>query len=351
LRNSIEYSFCKITQNKETIPSLSAIINSDIFMKNPYQAQIDELESKISESTLLLEDPDFKEIAQIEIDRLKLEKDQLEKAALQMEQGQNSTNVLSEEKTNCIVEIRPGAGGDEAKIWANDILRMYVRFCENINLKIEYIDDLVIKIIGHTKSLEELHPEDKGYITAYELFKYDSGVHRVQRVPATESQGRIHTSTCSVAVLPEIHPQEIEIKTEDIEWQFIRASGAGGQSVNKTSSAARLFHKPSSIMIVSKQEKKQEQNRKIALDLLRAQLWEIEEEKRQKEIGVARSAIGRAQRAEKIRTYNFPQNRITDHRSKQSWHNLPLVLDGDLSKLLIELHPAMDEVYAVKKEN
>ena len=321
-------------------------------MKNPYQAQIDELEDKISESTLLLSDPDFKDLAQTEINSLKLEKEQLEKAALQMKQGQNSSNIISEEKINCIVEIRPGAGGDEAKIWANDILRMYIRFCENINLKIEYIDDLVIKIIGKTKSLKELHSEEKNYVTAYEIFKYDSGVHRVQRVPTTESQGRIHTSTASVAVLPEIHSQEIDIKTEDLEWQFIRASGAGGQSVNKTSSAARLFHKPSGIMIVSKQEKKQEQNRKIALDLLRSQLWEIEEEKRQKEIGVARSAIGRAQRAEKIRTYNFPQNRITDHRSKQSWHNLPLVLDGDLSKLMVELHPAMDEIYAINdKEN
>lgn len=321
-------------------------------MQNPYQTQIDQLSTKITESELLLADPDMKDLAEMEIENLKTEKKQLEDAALQLEQGMAESAEVTEEKINCIIEIRPGAGGDEAKIWANDILRMYLRFCETIKLKVTYIDDLVIKINGKTKALEDIHSEDKTYITAYELFKYESGVHRVQRVPETESQGRIHTSTASVAVLPEVPEQEITIRTEDLEWQFIRASGAGGQSVNKTSSAARLVHKPSGIMIVSKQEKKQEQNRKIALDLLRSQLWEIEEEKRQKEIGAARSAIGRAQRSEKIRTFNYPQNRITDHRSKQSWHNLPLVLDGDMKKLMIELHPAMDELYnSNDKEN
>ncbi|MCB9813598.1 MAG: PCRF domain-containing protein [Pseudomonadales bacterium] len=316
-------------------------------MTNPYQEQIDELEKKIEESTFLLSDDEMKDLAQADIDNLKIQKEQLENASQIYVQGQNAPEEVTTEKVNCIIEIRSGAGGDEAKIWANDLLRMYIRFCEILNLKIEYIDDSVIKVLGKTRSLNEIHPKDKDYLTAYQIFKYELGVHRVQRVPTTEAQGRIHTSTASVAVLPEIHSKEIEIKTEDLEWQFIRASGAGGQSVNKTSSAARLFHKPSGIMIVSKQEKKQEQNRKIALELLRSQLWEIEEEAKNIKIGAARSAIGRAQRAEKIRTYNYPQNRITDHRSKQSWHNLPLALDGDLSKMMIELHPVMNEIYAV----
>ncbi len=315
-------------------------------MFNPYQAQIDEISAKIKESEELLADPDFAELAKADIDSLTQQKQMLEAASLQYEQDIDGSDAqVSEEKVNCIIEVRQGAGGDEAKLWGNDLVRMYLRFAEMYNLKANYIDDLIIKISGKTASFPEIHKDGKSYITAYELLKYESGVHRVQRVPTTEAQGRIHTSTASVAVLPEIHSKEIEIREEDIEWQFMRSSGAGGQSVNKTSSAARLTHKPSGIIIVSRQEKKQEQNRKIALDLLRAQLWEIEEEKKEKELGVARSAIGRAQRAEKIRTYNYPQNRITDHRTKQSWFDLPNIMDGYMSKLLIELHPEMDKFY------
>ncbi len=315
-------------------------------MFNPYQAQIDEISTKIAETEALLSDPDFAQLAQADIESLTQQKKTLEEAAIQYEQNiDGGDSVVSEEKVNCIIEIRQGAGGDEAKLWGGDLLRMYIRFAEMYNLKITYIDDLIVKIGGKTTSFPELHPEGKSYITAYELLKYEGGVHRVQRVPTTEAQGRIHTSTASVAVLPEIHSKEIEIRDEDIEWQFMRSSGAGGQSVNKTSSAARLTHKPSGIVIVSRQEKKQEQNRQIALDLLRAQLWELEEEKKQKELGVARSAIGRAQRAEKIRTYNYPQNRITDHRTKQSWFDLPNIMDGYIGKLLTELHPEMVKFY------
>lgn len=316
-------------------------------MQNPYQAQIDALDVKIQESESLLSDPEFAELAQLDIESLQKEKQLLIDASLQFEQGSSSDDSPeSEEKVNCIIEIRSGAGGDEAKNWGTDILRMYMRFAEILKLKYTYIDDLVIKITGKTNALPELNKDGKPYITAYDIFKYESGVHRVQRVPATEAQGRIHTSTASVAVLPEITSKEIVIREEDIEWQFMRSSGAGGQSVNKTSSAARLTHKPSGIVIVSRTEKKQEQNRKIAMDLLRSQLWEIEEEKRQKELGQARSAIGRAQRAEKIRTYNFPQNRITDHRTKQSWHDLPLILEGYMEKMIKELHPAIERFYA-----
>ncbi len=316
-------------------------------MFNPYQAQIDDISTKIQEAEALLTDPDFAELAAIDIESLTQQKKALEEVSIQYEQNIDSSDTaVSEEKVNCIIEIRQGAGGDEAKLWGGDLLRMYIRFAEMNNLKITYIDDLIVKIGGKTTSFTELHPEGSSYITAYELLKYEGGVHRVQRVPTTEAQGRIHTSTASVAVLPEIHSKEIEIRDEDIEWQFMRSSGAGGQSVNKTSSAARLTHKPSGIVIVSRQEKKQEQNRQIALDLLRAQLWELEEEKKQKELGVARSAIGRAQRAEKIRTYNYPQNRITDHRTKQSWFDLPNIMDGYMEKLLTELHPEMVKFYS-----
>ena len=315
-------------------------------MFNPYQIQIDEITAKIKESELLLTDPDFTQLAQAEITALTQQKEMLEAASSQYEQGsQENDTVVSDEKINCTMEVRSGAGGDEAKIWGDDLIRMYIRFAEMYKFKITYIDDMVIKISGKTTAFPEMHQEGKNYISAYELLKYEGGVHRVQRVPETEAQGRIHTSTASIAVLPEIHSKEIEIRDEDLEWQFMRSSGAGGQSVNKTSSAARLTHKPTGIAIVSRQEKKQEQNRKIALDLLRAQLWEIEEEKKAQELGKARSAIGRAQRAEKIRTYNYPQNRITDHRTKQSWHDLPNIMNGYLEKLLTELHREIPVFY------
>ncbi|NCN82423.1 MAG: PCRF domain-containing protein [Candidatus Pacebacteria bacterium] len=301
---------------------------------SPFQAQLDELTTKITEAETLGTDPEFAEMARQEIERLTAEKKMLEDAAAQF--GDNSSDSIATEPTKgpCTIEIRPGTGGDEAKIWANDILRMYLRFCETQKLAVVFIDELIIKIRGSVMVNGET-------LSAFETFQFESGVHRVQRVPETESQGRIHTSTASVAVLPEVAPSIIEIRDEDLEWQFMRSSGAGGQSVNKTSSAVRLTHKPSGLVATARQEKKQEQNRKIALELLRSQLWEIEEEKRQETLGAARSAIGRAKRAEKIRTYNYPQNRITDHRSKQSWYNLSGILEGNLLPVFEELYPAL----------
>jgi len=302
---------------------------------NPYQAQIDSLEQEISSNKTLLADAELGQLAQQEIDRLTQEKASLEKASKNFEASleEATPDITSTEKSKAIVEIRGGAGGDEAKIWAGDLMRMYTRFCESKGFKVTYIDDLVFKISGRTEiSLEE--STEPVIIYPYELFKYESGVHRVQRVPVTESQGRVHTSTASVAVLPEIHEKAIEIKDEDLIWEFMRASGAGGQSVNKTSSAVRLTHKPSGLVVVSRQERKQAQNRLIALELLRSQLWEIEEEKRLTKIGKARSAIGRNMRAEKIRTYNYPQNRVTDHRINQSWYALDNIMEGDLEKVM-----------------
>ncbi len=307
---------------------------------NPYQTQIDELNSKIDESTALLSDPEMAALAQDEISRLSKEREVLQSAAEEY-QTQSSPDAEADKRyTNCTIEIRAGAGGDEAKIWGADLLRMYLRYAETINLKYEVIDDLVVKFKGKTTAIDQPDPE-KSFFTAYELLQYESGVHRVQRVPETESQGRIHTSTASVAVLPEVSANAVTIRDEDLDWQFMRAGGAGGQSVNKTSSAVRLTHVPSGLVIVSRQERKQAQNRQIALELLRSQLWEIEEEKKLSVIGNARAAIGRARRAEKIRTYNFPQNRVTDHRTKQSWHNLSLILDGTLTTLLTDLQQEM----------
>jgi peptide chain release factor 1 len=168
----------------------------------------------------------------------------------------------------------------------------------------------------------------------FEMLKNESGVHRVQRIPLTEKRGRIHTSTATVAILPKINEQEVKVNPSDLDWQFFRASTQGGQNVQKVSSAVRLIHKPTGIVVTSEQERFQEQNRKIALDLLRAKLWEKQEEEKEKTIAGYRSVIGRGMRAEKIRTYNYPQNRVTDHRINKSWGNLDSIVDGNLDKVV-----------------
>jgi peptide chain release factor 1 len=217
------------------------------------------------------------------------------------------------------IEIRGATGGDEAKMWASDLMRMYLRFATKRGWKTTAIDDLTLMVDG-----EEV----------FDILKHESGVHRVQRVPTTEKRGRIHTSTATVALLPKIKEGEVSINPTDLEWQFFRASSQGGQNVQKVSTAVRLIHKPTGIVTQAQQERFQEQNRAIAMDLLRAKLWEREEEKKEKEIAGYRSAIGRGMRSEKIRTYNYPQGRIKDHRINKSWHNLDSVLDGDLDKII-----------------
>jgi peptide chain release factor 1 len=218
-----------------------------------------------------------------------------------------------------ILEIRPAAGGDEAKIWSNDLLRMYLRFAQKKGLKAEIFDENTLKIYS---------PQ------AWQLLKYEAGVHRVQRIPKTERYGRIHTSTATVAVLPEIPENELQINPNDLEFQSFRASGHGGQNVNKVSTAVRLIHKPTGVVATCQSQRYQDQNRKIALQILRSKLWQSEEEKRQSQIDQTRKdAVGRGMRAEKIRTYNYPQSRITDHRINRSFHNLEDILDGNLEKI------------------
>src|SRR3990172_3818555 len=217
------------------------------------------------------------------------------------------------------IEARSATGGDEAKIWANDLLRMYSRFADKKNWKVAKLSDSVLLISG---------------INIFEILKNESGVHRVQRVPDTEKRGRIHTSTATIVVLPEVKESEVHINPQDLEWQFFRASTQGGQNVQKVSTAVRLIHKPSGIVVTAHEERFQEQNRKIALDLLRVKLWEKSEEEKMNTIAGYRSAVGRGMRAEKIRTYNYPQDRITDHRVNKSWGNLEEIVNGNLDKIL-----------------
>jgi len=234
---------------------------------------------------------------------------------------------------NVIVEIRAGTGGDEAALFAADLFRMYVRYAERQNWKYEILSQNEIGIGGYKEIIFQI--KGKG---AYSKLKFESGVHRVQRVPATEAQGRIHTSTVTVVVLAEVDDVEIDIPESDIHIDIYKSAGAGGQNVQKNSTAVRLTHIPTGIVIACQDERSQLQNRLRAMSILRARLYEIEEQKRISELEeTRRSQVGSGERSEKIRTYNYPQSRVTDHRINISSYNLAGVLEGDLDKFIDEL--------------
>jgi peptide chain release factor 1 len=237
------------------------------------------------------------------------------------------------DEKNVIMEIRAGTGGDEAALFAANLYRMYTRYGERQGWKSEILSSNEIGIGG----FKEVTFEIKGR-GAFSKLKYESGVHRVQRVPATEAQGRIHTSTATVAVLAEVDEVDIQIPDSDVEIEVFRSSGAGGQNVQKNSTAVRLTHKPSGMVITCQDERSQLQNKLRAMAVLRARLYEMEDEKRRNEIDSnRRSQIGSGERSEKIRTYNYPQSRVTDHRIGISSYNLPVVMDGDLEVFIDEL--------------
>lgn len=229
-----------------------------------------------------------------------------------------------------ILEIRAGAGGDEASIFAGDLARMYQRYSAKRGWTFTIIDASENSLGGYKTLISEVAGNG-----AYDALKHESGVHRVQRIPATEKAGRVHTSTASVVVMPEVEAKEVEIRDSELEVTFSRAGGPGGQNVNKIESAVRIHHKPTGIVISSRSERSQHANRDKALTILRAKLFEAQTQKASQELGAdRRSQIGTADRSEKMRTYNFPDDRITDHRFNAKVHNIEKVLDGDLDALL-----------------
>lgn len=290
-----------------------------------YRKIIDDL----SQAEEMLNDPEMKELAQEEIEPLRVARAQQEEQLKMMLVPKDPNDDKP-----VIVEIRPAAGGDEAALFANELFRMYSRWCERRRWKVEVMDHEESGIGGLSRVVFKIDA-----VGAFSQLKFESGVHRVQRVPATESQGRIHTSTVTVAVLPEAEEVDVQIDAKDLEISTFCSSSAGGQHMQKNETAIRIIHKPTGLVSTCQDERSQAQNKLKAMEVLRAKLFQMEAERAQAErSGIRKGQIGSGDRSEKIRTYNFPESRITDHRIKLTIHNLNAFLDGDIQTMLDALN-------------
>ncbi len=283
----------------------------------------------IEENKALLDDKELEALAREELTILKKKKKEYEDKLKLLLLPKDPLD-----RKNVVLEIRAGTGGDEATLFAADLLRMYMRYCEKKGFKLDIMTIHETEIGGIKEVIATIEGKD-----VYSRLKYESGVHRVQRIPTTETGGRIHTSTATVAVLPEPEEVEIHIDEKDLKIDTFRASGPGGQHVNKTDSAIRITHIPTGIVVQCQDERSQHKNRYHAMRMLKAKLYELEEKKRFEELSSTRkSLIGTAERSEKIRTYNFPQGRVTDHRIGITLYNLESILEGELDELIEALN-------------
>ena len=288
-----------------------------------------EIEEKIKTTEELLKKEKSLEMISLieqELKNLADEKQKIEK------EGKSGEEI---EEKNAIIEIRAGTGGEEAGLFAGDLFRMYSRFAEKNNWPVQILSSSPTSLNGYKEIIFNVKGKN-----VWEALRHESGVHRVQRIPTTEKSGRIHTSTVSVAVLPEASEVEVKLRPEDLEISTFRSSGHGGQNVQKVETAVRIIHKPTGLVVSCQEERFQQRNKDKALKILRARLLAQQLEKQEKELTEERRLqIGKAMRAEKIRTYNFPQNRITDHRINKSWHNLEKILQGNLEEVINDLNP------------